>query len=328
MSGVATREAPEAPAWQGRRPARLVVPVAVPCALALVLGLVLLRPELATVAFLQAKTNGMLPLFLVAAGLTLVVLAGELDLSVAGLVSLGNCIAASCMTDAGASVAGWTLACLAIGVAGGLVNGLLVAVLGVGSLITTLATWSLFSGAAFLVMEAEGGRVAAPLRALTGQVLGVPMSLLIGLALLGSWLLLARSVAGRWLYATGSDPARAALSGVPVTGVRLAAFAASGGLAALAGVYRTVQVGAGAPDAGNGLLLPAATAVVIGGTLLRGGKGGIGRTLAGVVTLLALSDLVFFSGVKTFYTPMLQGALLIGVVVAAAVAERHRDELS
>jgi ribose transport system permease protein len=93
-------------------------------------------------------------------------------------------------------------------------------------------------------------------------------------------------------------------------------------LAALAGLYRTVQIGSGSPIAGNNLILPSVAAVVIGGTSLAGGRGGIGMSMVGALVLLVVSDLLFFAGVDPFLTPLLQGLVLIGAVTFSAIGER------
>jgi len=290
---------------------------------AIVAAIVVLQPSLATASFLETKTNAAVSLILVTMGQTLVILTGGIDLSVGGVISVTNALAATQMHDDPVSIVLWSVLIALFGLGAGLINGFIVAVMRVTPFIATLATWSIWSGAALLVLEQDGGRVAPGFRAIVRTHAGpIPGSLLIIIGLVVIWVLLKRSRLGARIYAVGSDARAAARSGAQVRRTLFVVYGLSGLLAAMAGLYRVVQVGSGSPVAGDGFILTSVAAVLIGGTSLAGGRGGFGMSLTGVLILLSLNDLIFFAGVSTFYTPMVQGALLVAAVAINAVGYR------
>ena len=289
----------------------------------LLVSIYLLDPQVLNRAFLEIKVDASVTLVLAAAGETLVILTGGIDLSVGGMISVSNSLAATHMGDSGASVAGWTFLIALFGTSVGIANGLLVSVLRVPPFIATLATWSILDGFALLVLDQDGGAASNTLISATDfRLVGLPASavFLIALALVWSWL--RRTRWGTYLYAVGSNARAATLAGTPIVLTRTSAYAASGLLASLAGIYRTVNVGSGSPIAGDALILPAIAAVVLGGTLLAGGRGGVGMTIIGAMSLLFINDLTFFAGISTFYTPMVQGVLLVVAVAVIAFGNR------
>jgi ribose transport system permease protein len=299
-----------------------LVPVAL--LVVLIVTIIATNPRLATPALLETKTNAALTLILAATGQTFAILTGGIDLSVGGMISLTNSLAATQMTDDPTNIVFWVLAIALIGLLGGTVNGLIVTVMRVNAFIATLATWSTWSGLALLVLEADGGTVSQPFKqAIRMQVLGLPGSLVLTLILLAAWLWFKRTPWGIRLYAVGSNEKGTVLSGASAVRIKIMAYALSGLFAALAGLYRTVQVGSGSPVAGDGLILPSVAAVVLGGTSLAGGRGGVERSILGALIMLFINDVIFFLGVRTFYTPMVQGLLLVTAVAINAFGYRQ-----
>ena len=156
-----------------------------------------------------------------------------------------------------------------------------------------------------------------------GRVLGVPIG--IGLAVAcfaAAGVVLHRTRLGRQVYAFGGDPHAAALVGVPVPRVILFCYGVSGVLAAITAIFLVSRLGVGSPVADQGFNLASITPVVVGGTLLTGGRGGVLGTLLGVVMVQLLNNLLNFLDVSTFYQWMIQGII---VIVAVSVhVERRR----
>jgi len=270
--------------------------------------------------------NNAVVLALAAAGLTLVVLCGELDLSGPGLVAIANVVVATTSGDS-LGTTGSLIAVLAVGLIVGCLNGFLVAYLGLQSLAVTLGTLICCQGIALLILPAPGGTVTdAIVYGLTGDVFGVPVpAILVALTCI-IWLLLKHSRMGIALYAVGTDPAAARLSGFNIRTTKLFAFIAAGLFYAFAGFVFSAQIGSGDPRISDSFLLFMFASVAIGGTSLLGGRGGIVGTLAGAAILTVLQKMLFALGVADFYTNIFNGIIMILAIffgqVSAFLARR------
>src|SRR5215218_4647812 len=225
---------------------------------------------------------------IMALGLTLVIVAGEIDLSVASVLGLSSAIVGA-LVDTGAPLGVAIAAALVAGALCGLFNGLLVANLGLPSLVVTLGTLALFRGLAYVVL---GDRAVSefPLGFTDFGFATVPGTLIpwtaVVFAVLAvvAFLVLHRSWIGRQLYAIGNNAEAARFSGVDVDRIKIGLFVASGTLAALAGVIFTARFASARPDNALGFELDVITAVLLGGVSIFGGRG----TLIGVVLGLFL----------------------------------------
>jgi ribose transport system permease protein len=284
-----------------------------------------LQPAVLELTALGYIAITVLILAVVATGQTIVVLTGGIDLSVGGMMSLGSAILATQMI--GNSIFVWTLATLAIGAALGAGNGLLITYLNIQPFIVTLATWSIISGAALMVLPAAGGEVPVSFtNFLYDSVKGVPVSIILLVALGVLWIWLKRTRVLRRVYAIGSDEEAAFLSGVPIAATKIAAYALCGMFAMAAAVLYTMETSSGDPTSGDTFILASVAAVVIGGTSLFGGRGGAGGTIAGAIVLTLIADVMLAADVSEFWTPIVQGALMILVVVIGALATRRDRE--
>jgi ribose transport system permease protein len=278
--------------------------------------------ELSSLGFIGITV---LILAVVSVGQTIVVLTGGIDLSVGGMMSLGTAVLATQMQEN--SIVIWTLATLAIGVALGAANGVLITYLNIQPFIVTLATWSIISGAALMVLPAAGGDVPLSFtNFLYDSVRGIPVSLILLVALGVVWLWLKRTRVLRRVYAIGSDEEAALLSGVPIIATKIAAYGLCGFFAMFAAVLYTMETSSGDPTSGNTFILASVAAVVIGGTSLFGGRGGAGGTIAAAIVLTLIADVMLAANVSEFWTPIVQGALMILVVVIGAFATRRARE--
>lgn len=260
----------------------------------------------------------------VALGQTFVILAGGIDLSVGMLMGLVTVIGNGTMNGDPSLIAPVVLLAIAMGLAVGLANGLLVLVTRVQPLIVTLGTLSILQGVIFVYTDRTVGSAPAAFRTLAYGYVGpipLPFLILVGLTLL-SWGVLRQTPLGRYLYAVGSDERNARRAGVPIDRVKLAAYAISGLSAGLAGLVLAARLGSGYPFAGSGFELKAIVAVVLGGTALVGGRGGVIGTLGGVFLLAISANILNLLGISPFVQQVVDGAIII-VAVAIYTAGRR-----
>jgi ribose transport system permease protein len=260
---------------------------------------------------------------LVAVGQTLVVVGGSLDLSVAYTVSLSTLVAAETMAGDDAALLPAIGLTLAVSAAVGLVNGLLVTLARINPFIATVGVGLLLKGYLDNGYDGPAGKTAPALvEGLGYQRVGpVPLAFLLLLAVAAAaWFVLARTRFGHHLIAVGGDPEVARLSGVRTGRVLVTAHVLCALCAGLAGVYLAARLGAGAPRVGTeGLYdLESIAAVVLGGTALAGGRGGVVGTVGGVL-LLASIDAVFNQlEVDVFFKQVIRGVVIIAAVAVYA----------
>lgn len=262
---------------------------------------------------------------LVSLGMLFVIATGGIDLSVGAVAALGSVVSA--LASPYGEAAG-LLAGVGIGLAVGLVNGFAVVRLGIAPFIATLATMLGARGVALLA--AGDATVSASYDSGftglgQGDVAGFPVPALIALGcFVAGWVVLERTAFGRTVLAVGGNEEATRLMGLPADGTKWAVYAMSGALAGLAGVILAAQFGAGQPIEGQGWELFAISAVVVGGTPLNGGNGSVVTTLAGVILLgLIFNILNFENGLGTlslsaYWQSVIRGAFLLLVVVAQA----------
>lgn len=290
--------------------------------LALLLALYASRQSgVLTLGGISIEAAATLTLALAATGQTIVVLMGGIDLSIGGVISLTTVILATQSTE-NAGLAVWLPAVLVLGIAAGALNGVFISLLGLEPFVVTLATWSVWSGAAMWILSTDGGSIAEPLVRFAGSTwlgLGVPIWLTIALVVF--WLWFSHTSTGMTIKAIGSSRTSAFLSGVRLERTTIIAYSLSGLMAALAGIFLTTQTTSGSPTIGNDYILNSVAAVVIGGTSLFGGRGGAGGSIIGAFILTLIGDAVFVLGVSSFWTPLAIGGLLIVAVLGSSIVE-------
>jgi ribose transport system permease protein len=267
--------------------------------------------------------NNAAPLVVAATGLTLVIISGGFDLSIGGVVVLANVILA---TQSGSTVQSG-LAAIAIALAAGLIvgaiNGALVAYLRVQSIAATLGTFIMCSGIALVIMPSPGGSVPNFISPGLNSAIGglLPVSLIVIAACWVGWLLVRRSRFGVYLFALGSDERAAVQSGIPVARAKFKVYLGAGFLYALAGVMLTAQTASGDPTGSALFMVLVFAAVAIGGTRFGGGRGSAIGSILGAGVLAVLQKMLFAIGVSTFYTGIVQGAVLIFAVLLGHVSQ-------
>ena len=263
-----------------------------------------------------------IPLALVAMGQTLVILTGGIDISVAAVIALANTMAMGLMGGSEGPVAYAMVLPILAGGFVGLVNGLVIAYGRVPAFIMTLGSAAIVQGIVFAYTNYDTfGRPAESVSNLGFTEWG-PLPALVWLflpVLVIALVVQNRTRAARHLYAVGGNEGSARLAGVPINKIKVLAYVACGALAALAGVVLTTRTGGGEPLAGVGYDWDSVAAVVIGGTALRGGKGGIAGTVVAVLMLSFVDNAMNLSDVNAFWQSLVKGLIVMAAVVAAAV---------
>ena len=263
---------------------------------------------------------------------TFVLLVGGIDLSIAGVISLTSSFAAVYMKDNTPSIIIISVSSILIGLCVGLFNGLIIQKFKVQPFIVTFATWYICGGLAYLILPKDGGEIPERfIDALTYRIGGkFSIALVIIILCIIIWAWFRRTRLGISLYAVGNNSHAASLNGISVFKVNMFAYAASGTFAAMCGLYRVAVTATGSPVAGESFFNQAISAVVIGGTLLTGGIGGQFGTIIGVLVFKLINDLLVFAGASSYWSTLLQGALLIIAVLISTISEiiRERKELA
>lgn len=253
-----------------------------------------------------------------AAGMTFVVLAGGIDLSVSSIMAVSAMAGLLISGIAGLSSV-WPLASLAVGLGFGLVNGLLVSALRLPPFIVTLASLTVVLGIARLLsQDMTIYNIHLPYAFLgRSSVFGVPaLAIVATIVVVVSWFLLKRTVLGISIYAVGGNEAAARLSGLDVRRIHLFVYGMSGLLSGLAAVMLSSELlGANAMQLGQSHALDAITVVILGGTSLVGGIGSIGGTLIGALIMAVLSNGLILTGTSDMWQHVIRGLVIIGAVV-------------
>ncbi len=265
-------------------------------------------------------------LAITAIGMTLVILAGGIDLSVGSVIGFSSIFTATLIGAHG--VAPWLAwsAAVAIGLLFGGGMGLLMQLFKLPAFLVTLSGMFFMRGAAFW-LNTESVGIAHPwydgLSAfeLTLGPVGLPSTVLIALSvMLAGYIAAHHTKFGRALFAVGGNEQSATLMGLPVAATRVGVYALNGGCAALAGVVATLYTGSGNPSMGIGLELDAIAVVVIGGTLLRGGRGHIFGTVLGVLIFGTIQAAILFDGrLSSWWMRIVVGGLLLAFVLLQRV---------
>jgi ribose transport system permease protein len=266
---------------------------------------------------------------LVAVGQTVVIIGGSLDLSVAYVVSLSTLVAAEAMAGRDAALLPGVGLALVVSAAIGFLNGMLVTKARINAFIATVGVGLLLKGYLDNGYDGPSGRTAPALVQTLGyqRVGPVPLAFLLLLAVAAAaGIALTRTRFGHHLLAVGGDPEVARLSGVRTGRVLVTAHVLCSVCAGLAGVYLASRLGSGAPRVGTeGLFdLESIAAVVLGGTALAGGRGGVVGTVGGVLLLASIDAIFNQLDVDTFFKQVVRGVVIIGAVAVYARRARRR----
>ncbi|MDE0572684.1 ABC transporter permease [Demequina sp. B12] len=262
-------------------------------------------------------------ILLIALPMTMIIVTGEIDLSVASVVGLSS-VTFGTLYQAGLPIPLAMLAALAVGAIAGFINGFLVTVVGLPSLAVTIGTLALFRGLAVGILgtTAVTGFPDAWTDLATSKIPGTPIpSVMIVFVILaiGFGLLLHATPFGRGVFAIGQSSEAARFSGVRVERTKLLLFVASGTIAALAGIYYTLRYGSARGDNATGLELSVIAAVLLGGVSIFGGRGALHGVIAGVFLIGILASALRLANVTSDVINIITGTLLVVSVVSPSL---------
>jgi sugar transport system permease protein len=274
---------------------------------------------------------------LIALGMTLVIIAGEIDLSVGSMVAFSGCLTAYVTGALGSSRSGPAmaaavgiaiLAALIAGVASGTLTGVLRNRFGVPSFISTLALLTALSGAAELMTNGFPLTPFPPWYNFFGggYLLGIPFPAIVFIAAFAlTHLLMNYTAFGRAVYAVGGNAEAARLSAINVGSVRVGVLALTSALAALAGVMQSSEIMSGTATTAKGWELDVIAAVIIGGTSLAGGVGRVWGTMVGVVFLGVIMNGMTLLNVSEYWQHVVRGGLILVAVLINRMERKGRN---
>jgi ribose transport system permease protein len=290
------------------------LPLATLAVLILVIGIA--QPSFLQPSTLIELASDTAVLFILATGVTFVIMLGGIDLSVQSMASLASVIVALTVARLGY---GSFLLAIVVGAIAGLLSGIVHVRLKIPSFIATLAMGGVLFSAALVISKERSITLNEAGRAyqawITGQAFGLPNVIFVGLLVLAiAHVLQAHTRFGRYSAAIGAGEPAAYASGVKVGRQKIFAFVLSAAFAALAGVVLAGRLASGSPTLAAELLLPSIAAVVVGGTAITGGVGSVWRTLVGALIISVVRIGMTFLGVNIFAQNIVFGAVLIAAV--------------
>jgi ribose transport system permease protein len=264
-------------------------------------------------------------LALAAVGQTLVILTGGFDLSAGAVISLVNVLLANHMGSTPGNEVLWAVIGVGVGAGIGAFNGLFVAALRLQPIVVTLAVMFVAQGLTLLVSDKPGGAVPSDFTSFfTGSAIPnlLPAPLVVLVVVLVIWGLLKQTRFGTALYAIGSDADAARFIGIRVSRTTFITYVLAGAAYGLAGVMVTAQTSTGDPLVGDPLLLQIFAAVVIGGTVLGGGRGGCVGSVFGAYSLMLIVNILLVLNVPAYYSTVVEGLILILAAFSGAAHGR------
>jgi simple sugar transport system permease protein len=249
---------------------------------------------------------------------TLIIIAGEIDVSVGPMVAFTSVILAFLLQMGIPTPVAFVLA-IALGALLGAIPGILRAYFDVPSFVGTLGMWSALRGTALFVTDALPVSIGRndTLDALDRSIFGIPPAAIIMLVLFAVFAFVSRKTAfGRSVFAIGGNAHAAFLSGISVARIRVALFAIGGAMAAISGILLVSRLGSGNATAASGLEFDVIAAVVVGGTALSGGRGSMLGTLLGVLVITLIGNGLVLLGINPFFQQVVRGLIIVIAVLA------------
>jgi ribose/xylose/arabinose/galactoside ABC-type transport system permease subunit len=263
---------------------------------------------------------------MIAVGQTFIIITGGIDLSVGSMIGVTGVVAGlvALHPDGGAFLP--ILAAIATGGVFGFVNGAVTSFFNIPSFITTLASLSMLRGLALIITDTQNlyGFNDAFKYVGAGSIAGLPIIVWLFLLLLvAAYIFQQHSPFARHMYAIGGDRRAAALFGISIRRVEIVLFALSGAIAGLSGAVLAARVASAEPNAGIGFELTSIAAVIIGGTSLSGGEGGVQRTFVGVLILGVINNGLNLLAVPSYYQQVVAGIVIVLAVILDQWAKRQ-----
>jgi ribose transport system permease protein len=311
-------------AWMARYPALFAL-------ILLVLSLFinfLVQPNLFQKDTLNSNMRVFLPIILLAVGQAVVILGGGIDISVGGIVSIVNTILATRvgLTGSPELMAQYIAISLLVGILAGALNGFFIAYLRLQPIITTYATSFLYAGLALFILPNPGGGIPTGVSSWYRSTtpLGLPLAFYVIAIVLAIWFYVRSTRYGNFLYAFGGRAQAAYETAVPVVWVQFSTYVISGLMSAFAGIAITMLSGSGNADIGSSMTLNSITAVVIGGTAMSGGIGGVAGPVMGALTLGILQNIISFAGIDTWWETLVKATIIVAALAAPGLINLFR----
>jgi ribose/xylose/arabinose/galactoside ABC-type transport system permease subunit len=306
-------------------PFNLLVDYGIWVALAtVILAAAVSAPNFLSAANIHDLMSAMAVLGIVSVGQTVVILSGGIDLSVGMLMGLVTVLTNGIMN--GDPALAWPMVALgvAIGLAAGFANGALLILTRIDPLILTFGMLSILTGAIFVYTDRTVGSAPGNFRQIAERSLGpFPVLFLVMASVaLVAWVVLTRTRFGRYIYAIGGSEEHARRAGIAVGRMKVAIYTISGLYAGVAGVGLAARIGSGYTLAGQGFELDSIVAVVLGGTSLAGGRGGVIGTLGSVLFLTILGNGLNLAGISPYAQQVVKGLVVVAAVVLYTRARR------
>jgi ribose transport system permease protein len=292
--------------------AKLAIPIYV-VLLLLLIGTSIVSPTFRSTDNIVNVISQFTPLVIVAIGQTIVLLLAGIDLSVGSVISFATVVMALFSSSSPVNLFLSVLLALAVGAANGLINGLGIVKFNIPPLIMTLSTMSVLKGVALFLMPSPGGMVSIEFMEAMTQSWG-PISVMgiLVLVLYGFFfMMLSSTKTGRYIYAAGGDAASARKIGIPVTRITILGYTLSGILAAVAGIVLAARIFSGDPIVGDRYSMDSIAAVVVGGTSLFGGVGGILGTFGGAILISLTNNVLNMLNIFAYYQYIIKGVILV-----------------
>lgn len=253
------------------------------------------------------------PLILAAMAQGVIILTGEIDLSLGAAITLINVIAARLMTDSTVNIIGVSLLCIGLGIMLCLLNGFLITYFKLPSMVATFALSTIWFGISLMIMPQPGGYIPAKFyRAYMGSFFGfITVALVIIVLALIIWSIVERRKIFRYIYAVGGNKENAFASGINILKAKLMGYAIAGVFLGVASLTMTAQAATGDASLGTAFTLNSIAACVIGGISLSGGKGKLQGAVFGALTLGLLTNVIFFARVPSLYQELIKGMIII-----------------
>ena len=258
-------------------------------------------------------------------GATLIIIAGEIDVSVGPMVAFLS-VALSFLLKWDVSIVLAIPAAMLLGILLGAVAGVLRAYFSVPSFVATLGLWSALRGLALFFTDALPVSYSSSpfLDFLDTRLVGLPAAAWVMLVLFAVFGFVARKTSyGRSVYAIGGNASAAQLAGIPVKRVRVILFATAGFLASISGILLTSRLGSGNAGAATGLEFDVIAAVVVGGTALSGGRGTMIGTILGVLTITLIGNGLVLLGINPFFQQVVRGVIIVAAVLLNIAASQR-----
>lgn len=275
----------------------------------------ILQPNLFSGEALNNNMRVFLPLLLLSIGQAVVIIGGGIDISVGGIVSIVNTVLATQVGLNGGPEKMWQYSglCLLIGLLAGAINGFFIAYLRLQPIITTYATSFLYAGLAMFILPNPGGGIPTDISAIYRNTtpLGLPLAFFVIPLFLLIWWYIRSTRYGKYLFAVGGKAQAAYETAVPVTQVQFSTYLVSGLMSALAGIAITMLTGSGNSEIGGPMTLNSITAVVIGGTAMSGGIGGVAGPMIGAVTLGLIMNIISFAEIDTWWQTFVNASIIV-----------------